>query len=207
LSILILASGEGTRWTKDYPKQLAEVAGEKILLRTIRQLKQAGHTALVVAHDPRLLEVGGQTVSVTPRRFTCETLQSTQPYWGKHNIVLLGDVYWTDSAIASMLTQSREVQFFGTGLEKGKDELLGLKWPEQYSSLVADALNEVIKNVDNTKRPESQGKLWHLLAAMPTAQFNKVDDGITIDIDTPADWAVLCEKLERQGRTDGLGNT
>src|SRR5438128_3646142 len=54
---LVLAGGGGTRFGTDVPKQFLRLAGEPILLRTLRTLGQAGLDQLVVvAHANWLSE-------------------------------------------------------------------------------------------------------------------------------------------------------
>lgn len=116
MKYIIMADGYGTRW-KNYnniPKHLIEIGGETLLARTVRLLKEAEPecSITITSHNPKY-EVPG-AVRYEPQnnvleldRFTVELLEDDVCF-------LYGDTYYTDSAMAQILsTPAQELMFFG----------------------------------------------------------------------------------------------
>jgi ribitol-5-phosphate 2-dehydrogenase (NADP+) / D-ribitol-5-phosphate cytidylyltransferase len=60
---IVLAAGDGNRFGADMPKQFLRLAGEQILLRTVRTVAAAGVDRLVVVAHPKWLDETRQAVA------------------------------------------------------------------------------------------------------------------------------------------------
>ncbi len=184
--VILLASGEQTRWDGVGPKQLAPVDGEPVLLRTLRQIKQyvATQPILVSQSDELADAVAGRAkVLVLPRgqrRWTAETALHSHSAWGDPTWILLADVYWTDRAIERMMAvpvPNWPQYFISTGYQTSEkvlglwrrrrelarrvgdkpwDEILGLRFRGQNYELMADCFQRAVVDAERGGR----GKLW-----------------------------------------------
>jgi hypothetical protein len=97
MKVLIFAAGRQPMWKGDCPRHLVKIAGEPLLVRTVRQLKERGVEATVVTDNPEIMEA-------IPRCFTPEradeilwrTILGTAGLWEGEIYVLLGDVIYLD---------------------------------------------------------------------------------------------------------------
>jgi MobA-like NTP transferase domain len=182
--VVLLASGEQTRWHGVGRKQLAPVDGEPVMLRTLRLVGRHLDTRpLVVTQCEEIARaVAGQAdvLALPPeqRRWAVETALSSSAAWGESTWILLGDVYWTDSAIERVMriNRSNPPQYFiSTGYktsekvlgfwrrrrarrsgDKRWDEILGLWFGANHRGLIADCLYHAVLAAQQGGR----GKLW-----------------------------------------------
>lgn len=164
--VIILCAGEQERWSAPAPKQLARVANNEVLLaRTVRQCRSrfSGEDPLIVSHMASLRSFSNCSIIPKKRRYITETLFSTHPLWGAvWTIVLLGDVYFSDETINTIISnrEKREYCFYGK-----VSEIFALTFTDK--DVVASNLVSVINNADNSI---GRGKLWELyysLSGMP----------------------------------------
>lgn len=147
--IFILAAGEGQRWAvngADVPaKQLVPFKGEPLILRTLNQIERlfgshlASPEVVVVARRNEIREVVRPPAWVFfPLEFdqAIDTLASTEPLWMNRNVVLLGDVLYTDAALEKIVNCPDRLQFFGSMIE-----IYGLTFVQHVTFW--DALNRV----------------------------------------------------------------
>lgn len=156
-TVLILCAGEAIRFNGSGLKQLLPIAGEPLLVRTLRQLREMGYTGTVVSHLPELCCLG-ESFEPATRRWTCETLASTQELWTDKTVVLLGDVVWSSSVLASVLDCKRQPMIFGNGRE-----VYAASFLHEHQEEVDLALRRVITGAE--KRVNG-GKLWLLYRAL-----------------------------------------
>lgn len=113
-TVFILAAGSATRFNHVL-KQALLYQGEPIIERTIRLVKQHSpgiKIYLVTWHD--LLKNPGVTVidTITQPPQLSDTILYTVPYWGDHNVLLLGDVIFSEDAIDKILSCGEGAHIF-----------------------------------------------------------------------------------------------
>ena len=115
-SVLILAAGPYRHgWTEKAPKHLALIAGEPLILRTLRQLKKRGHdeNVIVVTHNKAIQ-------AVVPRYFDpplhaewSETLLATRELWQERTITFNGDTIFSPLIMDKILASQDSIMFYG----------------------------------------------------------------------------------------------
>lgn len=118
-SVLILAAGPAWRgWTEKTPKQLALIAGEPLILRTLRQLKERGHEDVIVVTRNKAIQ------AAVPRYFEpstfywrTETLAATKELWEERVIILHGDVVFSERAMDAIVASQEPFTFIGIGTQ------------------------------------------------------------------------------------------
>lgn len=121
MKIIIMAAGNGKRWTGSLPKQLTEFDGEALLYRTIRLLAENGAHDITVTVSNRLFQLldFSKTKPATlykPKNNTQEIdrFLSCLEIWADETLFLYGDTYYTAEAIAKILAQyTRPASFYG----------------------------------------------------------------------------------------------
>lgn len=207
LRAFILCAGRALRWNDftTLPKHLAQVDGETLLDRIVRQLSTRGVQEIaVVANNERLQRPGCALLSPARCRWAAETLAATRHGWNGNTAILLGDVYYTDQAMNDILDCGEPLAVFG---RPGPSRLTGSSWAEIFALRIRkngiarmdSAIQQTIRDAETGGR----GKLWEIYRAL-TGQplrgkriqlderiFRTIDD-LTDDVDTPEEW----ERLE-----------
>lgn len=145
----ILCAGQGVRWTnpetRGVLKQLMPFGGVPLLQRTAAQIERLfgesrSPVEIVVVY--RDYDIRDATPFPAHTFFPIEagqvvqTLASTAPLWKERNLVLLGDVIYTDEALSQIVNTPEQVTFFGT-----RHEIFGLSFTPHVAFW--DALNRV----------------------------------------------------------------
>jgi hypothetical protein len=170
------------RWEHDTPKQLADIGGEPIVHRTVRQLNRQdmlGHVFVAVRadHDEHgWLPVDARRAAVVdakldPSRQQADKLLSTSHLWNRtgRTVVLFGDVRFTDEAIATVVTARQSwCAFVRPGASsvtgKGYAELFGFAFDaHEYDTILRAALRCVRLADRGLLRSWSGG--WQIFAA------------------------------------------
>ncbi len=199
--VVLLASGCEQRWEAIQHKQLVDVHGEPLILRTMRQVAQRWNTRpVVVTHHPRIIDAVGDQADVlsldsTERRWTVETALHSRDCWGDPTLILAGDVYWTDAALdaACDLNTGGPVRYLVTTCSVG-DDILGIWFRRRHRHRVARALHHAICHA---RLRGGGGKLWQSyrsLCGFPLVRHRLEDvhcvriDDETTDFDTLQDY-------------------
>lgn len=183
--VVILCGGMGARWAEksSIPKQLVEINGEPILVRTVRQLRSRGiKNIIILTSDPRLKLEGCLNYLPKKHRWITETLLNSLHLWQKKTLVLCGDVYFSDYAVDKL------VNWIGTsyyGVNRGCD---GIDIPEgalphKFFGMQADlnneslclALQQATNNairLDSTESSGRHGSFWKLYTFWYSLQEN-----------------------------------
>ena len=114
--VLILCAGESTRWGNylGVPKQLILINGESLLERMVRLLRAQGYYDIeVISHDERLLLSNCGFFKPSRFRWTVESLLSTHSLWKDKTLVLLGDVFFTEPAIYTIINSGQGIHIYG----------------------------------------------------------------------------------------------
>lgn len=206
LRAFILCAGRASRWNAvtALPKHLAQVDGETLLDRIVRQLSTRGvQEIIVVANDERLQRPGCVFLSPDRCRWTAETLATTRHAWTGNTAILLGDVYYTDPAMDSILACGKPLSIFG---RPGPSRLTGSCWAEIFALRIRKSgtarMDSAIQLALRDAETGGRGKLWEIYRAL-TGQplrgkriklderiFRTIDD-LTDDVDTPEEWERL----------------
>ncbi len=118
--VIILAAGDGTRWGdfKGVPKHLVEVEGERLLDRTCSLFLRYTDDVVVVAPkgDDRYIVPGTRLYSpkVSKTKRELDKFASSMDQWdpNKRNVLVYGDVYFTEEAVETIMTNSDPWKYF-----------------------------------------------------------------------------------------------
>ena len=180
--VFILCAGESIRFG-GIPKQLIKIAGEEILRRIIRFLKQYDRISeiFIITHrdDIRnnIKELNDNTIyfiNPSKRRYTLESMLSTQDEWVDRNFILLGDVIFSKNALEKILNSKKDFCFFGRvksykSTNKIEQEIFGLKIPfSEKQRRIKDSL----KAIENSMG-KSKGKLNSLYSYLEKQEKSK----------------------------------
>ena len=196
---LILCAGKAIRWgmSEDTPKQLVVVDGEPLLNRTVRLLLAAGvQEVVIVGHDESLILDGCGWMVPTSCRWTVETLWATRTRWKGRTCILLGDVWFSEEAIASVATCDSSIAIFG---RLAGSRLFGVRAPEifgmSFDSAGASKLKAHAHGVIKSAEGGAGGRILDLYASLTNAGdlnsespvFREIDD-LTSDFDSPEEY-------------------
>lgn len=213
---LILCAGQAARWSGDTPKQLVRLRGEPVVHRAVRLLRSEGvdDVRLVVrdARDPQWKVPGASraTARLDPGRVQADKVLSSEHLWNPsgRTLVLFGDVYWTDDALARLVADDRPWVAIGrsgasTFTGCAHRELFGFAFDAAERPRIRDAAHRCLAmHQAGTMGGWSGG--WQVYAAAAGADdegvagrfvdrgnFIDVDDW-TDDLDYQRDWDRWC---------------
>ena len=120
---VICAAGLGSRWHNylGTRKHLARVEGERLLDRTVRLLRENGLTDIWITnhHDFRYEVPGATCYEVAYAEHATTARKYTWPKWlngaevDGRTLLMLGDVYYTDATIKTMITPTPGFHQYG----------------------------------------------------------------------------------------------
>ncbi|ACF13717.1 hypothetical protein Ctha_1254 [Chloroherpeton thalassium ATCC 35110] len=199
--VFILCAGGSSKWGYylGIPKPLIQINKEPLLHRTLRLLK--GHKisdVTIVATDPILEQKGYSFFKPEASRWFVETVLSTESLWQEQNIFLMGDVFYTQEAIKTIVASADKLKFFGRPgksmySHKAHGEVFGITFSNEASQQVKAHGEKVIQAAKSL----GHGKAWQLYRSLAgfgldekqveTAYFQVIDD-FTDDFDTPEEY-------------------
>lgn len=155
---LLLAAGKDKHpWTSQAPRQLSKIAGEPLILRTLRQLEERGLKAWVVTHKEALQKVVPRYFIPPKHRFGVETFLSTESLWMDKTIVLPSDVIFSDNLLDRILADQDPMSVYG-----GQHELFAVLFVREVIDQVVRALNVAIADCE----AGGQGWWWGFYRAL-----------------------------------------
>lgn len=112
--IIIIAAGDATRWGNymGVPKHYAVINGEAVIERIVRLLKKRGQNDIwVVSKHYEIAGVHNYRAKLNPRNHDADKFLSSSDLWhpAKRTIVVYGDVYFTESAIDTILANEDQL--------------------------------------------------------------------------------------------------
>jgi hypothetical protein len=139
---LILAAGDSVGFDGKL-KQLLKIKGETLLGRMMRQLEQRDTPSILVTHNP---ELGFLFPGFYPqeRRWTVETMLSTQYLWIDRTIILLGDVIYSKSVMDRIVNCQDDIRVFGHEFE-----IFAISFSDAVRDKVLKALYKAIDHAEN----------------------------------------------------------
>lgn len=146
--VFILAAGEGSRWEnyRGTQKHKLVIDGEVLIERTVKQFLKYTDDVVVVGND-KSYEVEGARCYIPPyhpRWLDMAKLYCTKNIWVEdRNVMVFGDVYFTDEAVKTIMTDNKEWRFY---LRKEGSKLTGKPWREVFALAFEGSRNQVMKS-------------------------------------------------------------
>lgn len=194
--VLIMASHPGRRWKGKTPRHLIRIAGEKLILRTIRQLRKRGVFPIVVTHLPYIREIVPRFFAPEKRRWYAETLLSTRGLWHGKVVVLQGDVVYTNAVMNEILNGAYQLCLYRFSVIR--EGIHGFVFHGKHSESVAAALGTIVTNAERDPQHYmgDQGFLSrHLNEQMPGSVHEVIlPRDYTRDFDRRADYKAFLAK-------------
>lgn len=215
--IIIIAAGDATRWGgyMGVTKHYAEIAGEPVIERTVRLLKERKLKDIwVVSKGYQIEGVKNYRPTLNPRNHDADKFLSSSELWHekKRTIVIYGDVYFTEEAIDTILsfgmdlfrmfcrpTQNRKFKYpygecFAISFAPVEHEYLLYNLKRLVHLYRADVIDRI-----------GGWELTRLMAGVPIERMNKhqynlpnyvVINDKTNDIDYPSDFENVKKAVE-----------
>lgn len=193
---LILCSGRRPLWVGQRARQLVTINNELLIERIQRQAgDSAGKNHPIVVTSLPAIQRHSQTCFIPEKdRWMVETILNTKELWSDRTIILLGDVIYSDEAMARILACERPVAMFGSFLKE-----FALSFSAEAQFAVEAALTVALVDALNGGR----GKLWEvyrLLCGFDLREtkfedkiFHLIDD-YTDDLDTIDDYYAFLDE-------------
>jgi len=156
IQVIILAAGDARRFN-GVLKQILPIGKETILQRMVRQSSRFSIVSpVVVTHQTELINycqsaLNIQTFTPQNRSVTCETFLNTESIWKDRNVVLLGDVIYSNRVIDDI---------FKVALNSNDTVVFGDVW-EIFAIIFSDSDRKAIVSALDKAIANSQGKLRH----------------------------------------------
>lgn len=194
--ILIMAAGPAWRgWTAENPKQLALIAGEPLILRTLRMLNERGHKdTIVVTHNAAIQNTVPTYFDPPKHRYWYETLLSTRLLWGERTIVFNGDTIYSPEVLDTVLADQSRLMFFGK-FDGNMSHLNAMAFDASEHGRITSAAKKTIQAVLKKRggRIQHSWGLYYYLHNLPLRNRNaptksfcaQAADDYTCDIDKP----------------------
>lgn len=152
-TLIIPAGGEQARWASPYPKQLVTVNGETLISRLLRQFKSHLDITVILSDNLAITEPFGYGAYwPADHRCLCETLLNTAHLWGRHTIILLGDVILSQPTARRIAVDLRPCAFWGNW-----SDILAVSF---YESERDPIFNSLLSSASNFVYNKGRGKLW-----------------------------------------------
>jgi len=156
MKFFILAAGEQTRWGEQGFKQLVLIDNAPLLQRTISQFSSHGEL-FVVTHHNELSEFCRQlnvkVIDPLDHRFTASSALSTYKHWKGRTVILLGDVLYSDEAVAKIVACKERFKVLGSTVY---GEIFAMTFTDK--SGVSSSMRRTVRDAVQGGR----GKLWEV---------------------------------------------
>lgn len=206
---IIIAAGDGTRWGKylGIDKHFIEIDGEKLIHRTVRQLRDNGIEDIWVVGKDKRYEIPGAKFflpELNEHNDGVDKFLNSKELWiDGRTIVLYGDVYFSEYAMGKIVNHNhRDWQLFARAFGS---RITGCKWGECFAqSFYTEHIPEHKRNLEKAVKLWHQGKIrrpsgWQHYRFMIGLPPNRVDepfvgdrfvniDDFTDDFDSPDDY-------------------
>ena len=144
--IIIPAAGKGTRWQnfRGTPKHLAIVEGERLIDRTYRQFRDFSNDIVIISKDTRYqIEDAKVESPLEGDWLDFGKIYSSSHLWSdERTIIVFGDVYFTDKAVQTIMSNNDPYKFF---IRKGPSKYTGKGHKEIFALAFDGSMNEKIK--------------------------------------------------------------
>lgn len=214
MKYIIMCGGTYEDW--EYPKHMAVVNGEPIVVRTIRLLRENGVTDIAISTTNVKAFLGlGVTILRHHNPYTLPKDTDASTPWldafypmTEPVCYIFGDVVFSPRAIKTIVeTETDSIEFFASA--KPLPSIYPKRWAEPFAYKVADT-QRFFKAIAQTIELDKQGAFkrqpvsWELWQVIKGTPLNKVDytnytviNDYTCDIDKPSD-VELFEKIIKE---------
>lgn len=208
MKYIIMCGGDYAKW--DTPRQMQTFRGEKIIERTIRQLRLHGITDIAISSNDDRFEGFGVPVLRHENDYYAREYNDCDGYWCNAfypmkcpAVYLHGDVVFSDAAIETIVnTDTDDVQFFASGPPFPPE------YPKPYEEPFAwKVVNQehLRRAIDEVKQLDKHGKfhrkpiaweLWAVIRGQTDVNhidyngYIRINDG-TCDVDNPNEIPML----------------
>ena len=210
MQYIIMCGGQYDVW--EIPRQLIEINGEPIVMRTIRLLRAIGVTDIAISSNDERFEACGVPVLRHENKFAVHE-NDVEGAWADAFYpteapvcYVFGDVVFSPEAIQTIVnTQTDSIQFFASA--PPFDPRYFKPWAEPFAFKVADqkVFREAVEFLKKNKdapffdRSPISWELWQVIRHKP---YNEIDhtsyvviNDYTCDIDNPEDVKQIEEVL------------
>jgi choline kinase len=144
--IIIAAAGEGRRWNnfRNIPKHLITIENEKLLHRIYKQFRHFSDDIVIISSDERYA-IEGATLKppMIGDWLDFGKIYSSNYLWSdEKTIIVFGDVYFTDEAVQTIMSNRDPYKFF---MRKGPSKYTGKGHKEIFAFSFEGSMNEEIK--------------------------------------------------------------
>jgi hypothetical protein len=219
---VIIAAGKAERWGNHLgvAKHFAPLAGEPIIVRTVRLLRERGVDDIVVVGPDERYDIDGARLFVPTHDYgsfgDADKFLSSRAEWsqGGRTVVLYGDVFFTDHAMDTIVGHGvREWTLFARPYAS---KVTHKPWPECFAqSFWPEHRDEHERHLLRVASLHAKGRInrcggWEHYRSMcgatsahtirrgelPTDRMVVIDDE-TDDVDFPADYDLVADALHR----------
>jgi choline kinase len=202
MRVIIAAAGEGRRWSnyRNVPKHLIEIDGEILIHRIVRQFRDYTDDIVIIGNDERYIIDGTRhSFPQIGNWYDFGKIYSSTHLWSnKRTIIVFGDTYFTDEAVATIMSDQNEYRFF---LRKGPSKYTGKGHKEIFAVAFSGGMNQKIKQYieELIEKRQTGAGAWRLYLYMHGIENNRnieecfkaggyteINDW-TDDFDTPQD--------------------
>jgi len=152
--VLILAAGNGARWNNynGVPKHKVVVEDEVLIERTARQFLKYTDDVVIVAKD-QSYKIDGCSLYIpklNKKYKDMDKFMSSKNLWSDTKTVLVfGDVYFTNEAVDTIMTNEKEYCFFlrkrGSKITgKNKEEIFAISFYAKNNNLMLLTIKDII---------------------------------------------------------------
>lgn len=216
--IIILASGQNTRWPEGR-KELAYIGNEPCVKRLVYQVREYVNEVTLITHVPAIaaffppdaINKGVNIINLSRehRRWKAETLYHLMAAYPEHLIILLADTIYSRATMDAIMDDHEAITFYGdTG------EIYAVVVPAKANLFFWGKVREALVYAQENPLRYDVGHLWNIYRAVTgrdqvkhtdppegCPHFRYVEDW-TRDIDSPADYALFLQEVVEKGLLD-----
>lgn len=212
MKYIIMCGGNYLDW--QIPRQMTEICGEPVIVRTIRLLREQGIEDIAISSNNQIFEQFGVPVLRHQNGYTADGVDITGGYWceafyptDEPVCYIFGDVVFSPEAIRTIIeTETDDIEFFASAPPFSAEYMK--RWAEPFALKVVNT-EHLTHAISLTKQYADQGlfkrkpimwELWQVIQATPLNHINYKNytaiNDYTCDIDRVED-AVLFEEILR----------
>jgi len=213
---VIMAGGQGERWGNylSIPKHLIEIDGETILNRMVRLLKCNNVNDIVIVgpkeHDSRYNVTGTKLIAskgnccLEYELYDNDGLDTNIIDSNKKTIILLGDVYYSESTINALVSKTTPMGFIRFSGNTKNGVVHPEFWGFSFHPNLQTKLCEHMKNIDFNGAGTGWASgviFWDKLYKFFHFDFNEINifiDDVTCDFDVPTEYEQWLEYRKTQ---------
>jgi len=147
MRIIIPAAGRGSRWNnfRGTPKHFATVNNEILIHRTINQFNKHTNDLIVIAKDSSNIPAKVEK-PLEGQWNDAAKLYSSSHLWSKdkRNIIVFGDVWFSESAVDTIISNKDPITFF---MRTGPSKITNKPYKEIFAIAFDGVKTEYVRNV------------------------------------------------------------